>query len=93
MLAQAIKQAKSTDPVKVALALEGVKFDSLNGEVEMRKVDHQLQQPLYIAHAGPRSNGKDVKYDLENTGYGWKTDTQIEAYIAAQPTSCQMKRP
>jgi branched-chain amino acid transport system substrate-binding protein len=38
-------------------------------------------------------NGKDVKYDQENTGYGWKTVRKIETYVAAQPTSCQMKRP
>jgi branched-chain amino acid transport system substrate-binding protein len=41
-------KAKSTDPVKVA-ALEGMKFKSFNGEVEMRKTDHQLQQGLYIS--------------------------------------------
>ena len=42
-------KAKSTDPVKVAAALEGMKFKSFNGDVEMRKTDHQLQQGLYIA--------------------------------------------
>ena len=36
-------KAKSTDPVKVAAALEGMKFKSYNGDVEMRKTDHQLQ--------------------------------------------------
>jgi hypothetical protein len=41
-------KAKSTDPVKVAAALEGIKVKSFNGDVEMRKSDHQLQQPLYI---------------------------------------------
>jgi hypothetical protein len=41
-------KAKSTDPVKVAAALEGLKVKSFNGEVEMRKTDHQLQQPLYM---------------------------------------------
>ena len=54
--------------------------------------DHQLQQPLYIA-TWTKVNGKDVKYDQENTGYGWKTDQKIDAFVAAQPTSCQMKRP
>ena len=34
-----------------------------------------------------------VKYDLEDTGYGFKTDVRIEGYVSAQPTSCQMKRP
>jgi branched-chain amino acid transport system substrate-binding protein len=92
MLAQAIKAAKSTDPVKVAFAMEGAKFNSLNGEVTMNKADHQLQQPLFIG-TWTKANGKDVKYDQENTGYGWKMDKKIDAYMAGQPTSCQMKRP
>ncbi len=92
MLAAAMRNAKSTDPVKVAFALEGMKFKSLNGDVMMQKVDHQLQQPLYIA-TWSKTDGKGVKYDQENTGYGWKMDKRIDAYVANQPTSCQMKRP
>ena len=92
MLAQAIKQAKSTDAKKVAFAMEGAKFQSLNGTVTMNKVDHQLQQPLYIG-TWSKVDGKAVKYDQENTGYGWKMDKKIDAYYATQPTSCQMKRP
>lgn len=92
MLSQAIKAARSTDPVKVAFAMEGAKLNSLNGEVTMNKADHQLQQPLYIA-TWTKVNGKDVKFDQENTGYGWKVEKKIDAYMAGQPTSCQMKRP
>ncbi|MES2537932.1 MAG: branched-chain amino acid ABC transporter substrate-binding protein [Pseudomonadota bacterium] len=92
MLSKAIKEAKSTDPVKVAFAMEGSKVKSLNGEVEMRKGDHQAQQPLYIA-TWVKANGKDVKYDQENTGYGWKTNQKVDTYVATQPTSCDMKRP
>ena len=92
MLSKAIKDSKSADPVKVAFAMEGMKVKSLNGEVEMRKTDHQVQQPLVIA-TWVKTNGKDVKYDQENTGYGWRTDQKIDTYVAAQPSSCQMKRP
>jgi branched-chain amino acid transport system substrate-binding protein len=92
MLSKAIKDAKSADPVKVAFAMEGMKVKSLNGEAEMRKSDHQVQQPLVIA-TWVKTNGKDVKYDQENTGYGWRTDQKIDTYVAAQPSSCQMKRP
>jgi len=92
MLSKAIKDAKTVDPIKVAFALEGMKVKSLNGEVEMRKADHQLQQPLYIG-TWTKVDGKTVRFDQENTGYGWKTDQKIDSYIAAQPTSCQMKRP
>ena len=92
LLAKAIKQVGSGDPVKVALAMEGMKVNSLNGEVEMRKSDHQLQQPLYIA-TWSKVDGKTVKYDQENTGYGWRTNQKVDTYVATQPTSCQMKRP
>ena len=91
-LSKAIKESKSTDPTKVAFALEGMKVKSFNGEDEMRKTDHQLEQPLYIA-SWSKVDGKTVKYDQENTGYGWKTEQKVDTYIAAQPTSCQMKRP
>lgn len=92
MLAKAFNETKSTDPVKVAKALEGMKVESLNGEVEMRASDHQALQPLWIAK-WVKVNGKDVKYDQERTGYGWKTVALLPTYLATQPTSCQMKRP
>ncbi len=92
MLSKAIKDTGSTDPVKVAFAMEGMKIKSLNGEVEMRKTDHQAQQPIYIT-TWTKTNGKDVRYDQENTGYGWKTTQKIDSFVASQPTSCEMKRP
>ncbi|SNS63289.1 amino acid/amide ABC transporter substrate-binding protein, HAAT family [Noviherbaspirillum humi] len=92
MLSQAVKTTKSADPVKVAFALEGMKAKAINGDVEMRAADHQLQQPLYIS-TWTKVDGKKIKYDQENTGYGWSNDVKIDPYVAAQPTSCQMKRP
>jgi branched-chain amino acid transport system substrate-binding protein len=92
MLAEGMKRSKSIDPVKVAFAMEGIKMPSLTGEIEMRATDHQLQQNIYIA-TWTKTDGKGVKYDQENTGYGWKNQVTLPAYVAAQPTSCQMKRP
>jgi len=92
MLSKAMKDAKSTDPVKVAFALEGMKTDGLNGELEMRARDHQLQQPLYV-ETWTKANVKTVKYGQENTGYGWKVDQKFDPFVASQPTSCEMKRP
>ena len=92
MLSEAMKKANSTDPVKVAQALEGLKVESMNGTVEMRNTDHQAQQSLVVA-TWTKVDGKEVKYDAENTGYGWKTNAQLDQFVAAQPTSCQMKRP
>ncbi len=92
MLARAIKSNNTLDPTKLAFAMEGMKIAGLNGDVMMNKTDHQLQQNLYIG-SWTKTNGKDVKYDQENTGYGWKVEQKIDAYVAAQPTSCNMKRP
>lgn len=92
LLSDGIKKAGSTDPVKVAHAMSGMKIQTLNGELEMRASDHQAQQTVYIA-SWQKVDGKKVKYDQENTGYGWRQDQKLEAYVAAQPTSCQMKRP
>jgi len=92
MLGKAMKETRSTDPVKVAKAMEGMKVQSLNGIVEMRASDHQAQQSLVIA-TWVKADGKDVKYDQEKTGYGWRTDAVLDASSASQPTTCQMKRP
>jgi branched-chain amino acid transport system substrate-binding protein len=92
MLSKAVKQSGTADPVKVAFAMEGMTVKSLNGDVEMRKSDHQAQQPIYIA-TWTKTNGRDVRFDQEKTGYGWKTDEKIDTFVATQPTSCQMKRP
>ena len=91
MLGEAMAKAKSTDPVKVAAALEGLKSKSFNGEVEMRKSDHQLQQTLYITR-WQKVDAKH-KYSPENTGYTLVPVRQYEPYVASTPTSCDMKRP
>ncbi len=91
-LSRAMAQAKTTDPVKVAFALEGLKWkSSFGGEVEMRKSDHQLQQPLYMGEWEKAS----AKYptDLENTGMTLVPVAEYPNYVSSTPTSCQMKRP
>ena len=53
MLAAAADKAKSLEPVKIALALEGMEFEVFNGgKGNMRKDDHQFFQPIYIASFG-----------------------------------------
>ncbi len=96
MLAEGMKRAKATDPVKVAFALEGLKITTDTGEVEMRATDHQILNPLFIGtldKTAARGGDKSVKYDLEGVGVGFRNDARIETYVSAQPTSCQMKRP
>jgi branched-chain amino acid transport system substrate-binding protein len=91
MLGTAMAKAKSTDPVKVAAALEGLKVMSFNGEVEMRKTDHQLQQPLYMT-VWQKADAK-YPYSPENTGMTLALLKEYPNYVSSTPTSCQMKRP
>ena len=91
MLVDGFVKAKSTDPVKVAAALEGMRFKSFNGEVEMRKADHQLQQGLYVAK-WEKAGGK-FPIDAENTGHTFVPVKYYEPYVASTPTTCEMKRP
>jgi len=91
LLTDAIAKAKSSDPVKVAAAMSGMRFKGFNGDSEMRKSDNQMQQGLYIS----KWQKVDAKnpYSVEKTGYTFAPVKYIEAYVASTPTSCQMKRP
>jgi branched-chain amino acid transport system substrate-binding protein len=91
LLSAAMAKAKSTDPVKVAAALEGLSVPSFAGEVTMRKTDHQLQQSMFITKWEKVS--KKYPYSVENTGYTFVPIKQMEPYVASTPTSCDMKRP
>ncbi len=91
MLGQAMANAKSTDPLKVAVALEGLRMKNFNGEVEMRKTDHQLEQTLFMTVWEKTS--KKYPYTMEDTGYTLVPVQTYEPYVASTPTSCQMKRP
>lgn len=78
MLARAIDKAGSADPAKVAKALEDLRYDGGVGEVWMRADDHQIVMPLYVS-SFIRAGTAEVKYDADDTGYGWKPDVHIEA--------------
>ena len=91
-LGAAMTKAKSTDPVKVAFAQEGLKVKSaFGGEIEMRKTDHQLQQTLYMT-VWQKADAK-YPYSPENTGMTLAPVATYEPYVSSTPTSCQMVRP
>ncbi|HWE26234.1 MAG TPA: branched-chain amino acid ABC transporter substrate-binding protein [Myxococcales bacterium] len=93
LLERGVTQAKSTDPAKVAKAMEGVKMDGYFGPVEMRAQDHQLIQPLFIGTFA-KVDGKTVKFNADGTKeFGFRTDRKVPGPETALPTSCQMKRP
>jgi branched-chain amino acid transport system substrate-binding protein len=89
MLAKAIDEAGTTQPLKVALKLEGMHAKDIYGKENiMRKADHQLLSPLYTALFT-----KPVKHDSEHTGWGWKTESESSLKDLTFPTTCKMKRP
>jgi branched-chain amino acid transport system substrate-binding protein len=93
LLVKAIATAKTTDPAKVAKAMEGMKLDSPFGEVQMRDSDHQMIQPLFIGTFVKASSGK-FKYLAEGTAdYAFRTDMRYEGAATQRPTSCKMQRP
>jgi branched-chain amino acid transport system substrate-binding protein len=92
MLAAAADKAKSLEPAKIALALEGMEFQVYGGgKGYMRKVDHQFFQPMYIASFGELTNGEP--FDEENTGWGWKVVGKIDTAQTVLSTTCNMARP
>ena len=91
LMGDAMAKAKSTDPVKVAAAMEGLQIKGFNGDSVMRKSDHQMQQGLYISKW--QKVDKKNSYSVEKTGYTFAPVKYIESYVASTPTSCQMKRP
>jgi branched-chain amino acid transport system substrate-binding protein len=96
MFSTAVASARSVEPLRIAYALEGMHHATPLGEVEMRRSDHQLLQPLFVStlvRTEARGGVRGVLNDVENTGLGFRTDARIEPWVTAQPTSCRMQRP
>lgn len=91
MWARAVDMANSTDPVKIARMLEGMRYDAGAGSMWMRPDDHQLMQPQY-AYVFTRV-GRGMQHDVENLGFGWRTEGRIEADETILPHTCKMQRP
>lgn len=92
LLAAAINKAGSTDTVKVAYALEDMRFDSVVGPIRMRAEDHQLLLPQVVNTIAP-VDGKSVKSGWEGTSYGFRTDAVYTGNELAQGSDCKMVRP
>ncbi|MDE2377854.1 branched-chain amino acid ABC transporter substrate-binding protein [Bradyrhizobium sp.] len=92
MFKAAAEKANSIDPVKVAGALEDLKFEVLDGGTGfMRKDDHQFFQPIYISSFGKLAANEP--FDEENTGWGWHLVSKIDTPQAMVSTTCKMTRP
>ena len=79
----------TTDPVKLARAIENVRFKSIfSGTAYYRKEDHQLMWPMWVAKIRPNGTPGD-KYDLFDV-----TDIQapeaVEQSIADKEKVCKL---
>jgi branched-chain amino acid transport system substrate-binding protein len=93
LAAQAMERARSTEATLVAKALSGARYDGRAlgglGAGLMRAEDHQFQQPMYVS-VMQRAGTEGVRFDVEGSGYGFRTVRYLEAGQAAQPHSCKM---
>ena len=92
VLAQAIDKARSDNPLQVAYALEGHSFEGPEGKMWIRPEDHQIVAPVYLAKLS-KTGAAGVKYDVENTGMGWKTVAKVDSSGAVPEMKCKMERP
>ncbi len=91
MLARAIEQAGSTDAVKVARALEGMRYVNDFHDATVRADDHQVLQPLYVSMM--ERQGGEVRFDNEGSGFGFRTVKRLKAAQTTRATTCKMERP
>ena len=90
-LARAMEKAKSTDPAKVAAAMEGMRVEGPFGAMEMRASDHQMIQPLFVA-TFVKAGGKYRNSADGTTDYAFRVDAKFDGPATARPTTCKMKR-
>jgi branched-chain amino acid transport system substrate-binding protein len=96
MLAAAIERAGTLEAAAVARALEGARFAAPSQlpphDAVMRAADHQLQQPMVVS-VMDRVGAPGVRFDVEGSGFGFRTLRRFDAAAVAQPHSCRMVRP
>ena len=96
MLARAIERAQTAEPLAVARALSGMAFGPADGNplgaVRMRAEDHQLIGPLVVS-VMQRQGTAGVRYDVEGSGFGFRSEVVVPGAAAARPTACRMTLP
>src|SRR5882672_2864220 len=88
MLSIAINKSGTTEPVKVAYALEGMRYAGPSGDSWMRAEDHQMIGPVYILKLA-KVGQPGVRHDVDGTELGWKTEASFEAAATIPQVKCQ----
>jgi len=91
MLDISIMKSDSLNSVEIARNLENINYDGGLGNVKMRTADHQLMLPIFISEFV--KTGKDVRYDADETGYGWKEIYSLTFDKLNPNHTCEMNRP
>lgn len=92
MLARAMNEAKSNDPKVFVEKLRGMRYKTIyNTEAYMRAEDHQFFQDMYIEVLTPLAG--TMKFDEENTGWGWKSIAKVPMANTDVATTCKMAKP
>jgi branched-chain amino acid transport system substrate-binding protein len=86
MLAAAMKQANSSDPVAVGRVLETMSRPTPIGPSIMRADNHQLLQPMFISELEP-----NLPHVFPDSKLGFKTISRIEPDDTKMTTSCTFK--
>ena len=80
------------DAVALGQALEAAQVSMAGQSGRMRAADHQFQQPLVVA-VMDKQGQPGVQFDVEGSGYGFRTLRMVTVARAEQPHTCQMQRP
>ncbi len=91
-LVQAMERAGSTQAAGIAQQLEKAEVQLAGRSARMRAADHQLQQPLVVAEMD-KAGAPGVRFDVEGSGFGFRTVRQLTPEQAEQPHRCTMQRP
>ncbi len=83
LMIDAIIKAGSVDQKAVIAAMEGMKYQGLTGEEEIRKADHQVLKNYYLLKGKAKSKmkNKDDYADIVSSG---------KSFLAVDQTGCKM---
>jgi branched-chain amino acid transport system substrate-binding protein len=96
MLARAIERAATDEPLAVARALSGMIYGPADGNplgsTVMRADDHQLIGPLVVS-VMQKQGSPGVLFDVEGSGFGFRSELAVRPSASARPTTCRMVWP